>query len=51
MELILNIYWYWDLERRCKCFKIGVRRNLYFGIDFWVKYGFYFENVFMGLIK
>lgn len=46
-----NIYRYRDSERRCKCSKIGVRRNSHFGIDFWVKHGFHSENDLMGLIK
>lgn len=46
-----NIYRYRDSERRCKCSKIGVRRNSHFGIDFWVKHGFHSENALMGLIK
>lgn len=46
-----NIHRYRDSERRCKCSKIGVRRNSHFGIDFWVKHGFHSENDLMGLIK
>lgn len=46
-----NIHRYRDSERRCKCSKIGVRRNSHFGIDFWVKHGFHSENALMGLIK